>query len=61
MQDAVQAMQTPLEIGVGGSLDCGSGQPLTDPLTEIWVPSASAGNANYYDVTATFVFGSPYP
>ena len=42
MQDAVQAMQTPLSMGVGGTLDCDSGQPLpppaTDDVTEIWVP-----------------------
>jgi hypothetical protein len=63
MADAVIAMRTPLSLGIGGSLDCESGQPPPPPLgdvTEIWVPSASAGNATYYDVTATFVFGSPY-
>ncbi len=59
MAEAVIAMQTPLELGVGGSLDCASGQPVTDPLTEIWVPSGSAPDPRYYDVTATFVFGPP--
>ena len=36
MEDAVQAMQTPLNLGIGGTLDCGSGQPFTEAVTEIW-------------------------
>ncbi len=59
MAEAVIAMQTALELGAGSSLDCASGQPLTDPLTEIWVPSGDTVSPRFYDVTATFVFGPP--
>jgi hypothetical protein len=53
LQDAVVAMQTPLDMGIGGSLDCGSGQPFPPDgvVTEIWVPEG------FYDVWATFAFG----
>jgi hypothetical protein len=55
---AVSAMQTPLSMGIGGSLDCGSTQPFTGtPVTEIWVPAASASDSAFYDVAATFQFG----
>ena len=53
LADAVVAMQTPLNMGIGGSLDCGSGQPFppNGVVTEIWVPQG------FYDVWATFGFG----
>ena len=53
LADAVIAMQTPLIMGIGGSLDCGSGQPFppNGEATEIWVPEG------FYDVWATFAFG----
>ena len=52
LADAVVAMQTPLTMGIGGSLDCGSGQPFPPDgvATEIWVPGG------FYDVWATFSF-----
>ena len=54
---AVSAMQTPLNMGIGGSLDCGSTQTsITGVVTEIWVPAADATNPAYYDVAATFAF-----
>jgi hypothetical protein len=56
LQDAVSAMQTPLSMGIGGSLDCGSTQTYTPEVTEIWVPAASAGDTAFYDVAATFAF-----
>jgi hypothetical protein len=53
LAEAVVAMQTPLTMGIGGSLDCGSGQPYPPDgvVTEIWVPEG------FYDVWATFAFG----
>jgi hypothetical protein len=58
LQDAVTAMQTPLSMGIGGSLDCGTtGQPFTPEVTEIWVPAASLVDNAFYDVAATFTFG----
>jgi hypothetical protein len=58
LQDAVTAMQTPLSMGIGGSLDCDTtGQPYTPAVTEIWVPAATAVDASFYDVSATFAFG----
>jgi hypothetical protein len=59
LAEAVIAMQTSLSMGIGGSLDCDSGQPYTPEVTEIWVPAASAGDSAFYDVSATFSFGSP--
>jgi hypothetical protein len=43
-----------LNLGIGGSLDCGGGQsyPAGGVVQEIWVP------AGYYDVQSTFVFAS---
>ena len=52
-------MHTPLSMGIGGTLDCGSTQPPspTGTVTEIWVPAASNGTSTaFYDVEATFVF-----
>jgi len=53
LADAVTAMQTPLNMGIGGSLDCGTAQPFPPDgvVTEIWVPQG------FYDVWATFGFG----
>ena len=48
--DAEDAMDTPLSMGIGGTLDCGSTQPYTPAVTEIWVPEG------FYDVAATFAF-----
>lgn len=54
---AVTAMETALDMGVGGSLDCGAGQTDGDGVvTEIWVPAASSVDNAYYDVTTTFQF-----
>ena len=52
LADAVVAMQTPLLMGIGGSLDCGSGQPFppNGVVTQIWVPEG------FYDVWSTFQF-----
>jgi hypothetical protein len=58
--DAVVAMQTPLTMGIGGTLDCGSTQPYppNGVATEIWVPAASNGTGTaFYDVWGTFSFG----
>lgn len=57
LSDAVTAIQTPLNMGIGGSLDCGSTQTYAPEVTEIWVPAASASDTAFYDVTATFAFG----
>ena len=62
LQLAEEAMDTPLDMGVGGSLDCdATGQPAPPPVTgavtEIWVPAATATDPAYYDVSATFAFG----
>src|SRR5262249_52050322 len=56
LQDAVPALQTPLSMGIGGSLDCGSAQPYTPEVTEIEVPAATATDSAFYDVSATFAF-----
>jgi hypothetical protein len=53
----VIAMQTSLRMGIGGSLDCDTSQPYTPDVTEIWVPSASAVDSAFYDVSSTFAFG----
>jgi hypothetical protein len=56
LQDAVTPLRTPLSMGIGGSLDCGSAQPYTPEVTEIWVPAATATDDAFYDVAATFAF-----
>ena len=60
LQDAVSALQTPLSMGIGGSLDCGEPtQPSpgsNGEVMEIWVPAADTINPAYYDVAATFAF-----
>jgi len=49
------AMNTPLSMGIGATLDCGSTQTYSPEVTEIWVPAAGATPA-FYDVTGTFAF-----
>jgi hypothetical protein len=54
---AVTAMQTPLNMGIGGTLDCGSGQTYSPVVTEIDVPASSNGTSTaFYDVAAAFAF-----
>src|SRR3954469_18486541 len=57
LANAVAAMQTPLGMGIGGSLDCGSTQvnPVNGVVTEIDVPQG------FYHVAATFAFGLTLP
>jgi hypothetical protein len=49
---AIGTSWTPVTMGIGGTLDCGSGQayPTNGTATEIDVP------AGYYDVQSTFYF-----
>jgi hypothetical protein len=57
--DDATALRTPLSMGIGGTLDCGSTQPYPPGgvVTEIWVPAASNGTSTaFYDVAATFAF-----
>jgi hypothetical protein len=54
MSTSVLAVNTPLNMGIGGSLDCGAGQPYTPIVKEITV-SSGAGDAAY-DVFTTFGF-----
>jgi hypothetical protein len=58
LADAVREMQTPLSMGIGGSLDCGSTQvrPPSGTVEELLVPAASAVDTAFYDVSATFAF-----
>ncbi len=57
VQAGRSAIREPQGVGVGGSLDCGAGQPFSQRVTEVWVPAASASNAsNYYDVWVTLTF-----
>jgi hypothetical protein len=57
LQAAVTAMQTPLSMGIGGTLDCGSAQTYAPDVTEIWVPASTGGtDTAFYDVSATFAF-----
>jgi hypothetical protein len=50
------AINDPLPMGIGGTLDCGSTQPYTGIVKNIWVPAASDGGTAYYDVWANFNF-----
>src|SRR5262245_33356215 len=59
--DDATALRTPLSMGIGGSLDCGSAQPYTPEVTEIWVPAATATDPAFYDVAATFAFSPTLP
>jgi hypothetical protein len=63
---ALTETTTALDMGIGGSLDCGTtGQPApptNGAVTEIWVPAASATDSAFYDVWVTFAFGDiPLP
>ena len=56
---AENAMDTPLSMGIGGTLDCDGGQTYSPEVTEIWVPaggSPSGTDVAFYDVAATFAF-----
>lgn len=56
MSTSVRSINQPLDMGVGGSLDCGAGQTSSNGVVkDIWVPSGPNGNA-YYDVFTTFAF-----
>ncbi len=57
MTTSVASINTPLNMGIGGSLDCESPQtyPSGGVVQDIWVPSAGSDNAEY-DVYATFGF-----
>jgi len=59
--DDATALRTPLSMGIGGSLDCGSAQPYTPEVTEIWVPAATTTDPAFYDVAATFAFSPTFP
>jgi hypothetical protein len=55
---AETAMDTPLNMGIGGTADCVPGSPPAPPaVTEISVPAASNGTSTaFYDVAASFAF-----
>ena len=53
---AEAAMDTPLDMGVGTSFDCGAGQTGDSVTKEIWVPAADDATPAFYDVTGTFAF-----
>ena len=59
--EALDAMRTPLDMAVGGTLDCGSTQPYSSTVDEIWVPAGAGTATAYYDVAATFSFGAALP
>jgi hypothetical protein len=52
----VVSINDPLNMGIGGSLDCGAGQPYSPIVKEIWVPRAPTPDNAAYDVWATFSF-----
>jgi hypothetical protein len=56
LRAATREMRTPLGMGIGGSLDCGAGQPYSGTVKEIWVPAASAADSAFYDVSVTLQF-----
>ena len=53
---AEAAMDTPLDMGLGASFDCGSGQTGNLVTKEILVPAIDANTPAFYDVTGTFAF-----
>jgi hypothetical protein len=56
MDTSVLSINDPLNMGIGGSLDCGSSQTSTTGIVrDIEVPSGASGNASY-DVFTTFGF-----
>jgi hypothetical protein len=58
LDTAVGSINAPLNLGVGGSLDCGAGQPPSGVVQEIWVPGGTPadGGIAEYDVSATLTF-----
>ena len=55
MSTSVLSIDTPLNMGIGSSLDCGAGQPYRPIVQDIWVPGGPGGNASY-DVFTSFGF-----
>jgi hypothetical protein len=53
MDTSVLSINHPLNMGIGGSLDCGTDQPYSPVVQDIWVPSGPSDNGEY-DVFATF-------
>jgi Collagen triple helix repeat (20 copies) len=59
---ALDKMRTALDMGIGGSLDCGADQPFEGSnVTEISVPHGTSGPTDpaFYDVWITVGFGEP--
>jgi hypothetical protein len=57
MSTSVSSINQPLDMGIGGSLDCGSGQTSSNGIVkDIEVPSGPNGSNAYYDVFTTFAF-----
>ena len=56
MDTHVTSIDTPLAMGIGGTLDCDSDQPFSPTVKQIWVPNASTGGTAFYDVWTTFTF-----
>jgi hypothetical protein len=58
MSTTAASINTPLNMGIGGSLDCGSGQthPASGVVNEIDVPAGLNNGSAQYDVFATFAF-----
>jgi hypothetical protein len=57
MSTSVSSINQPLDMGIGGSLDCGAGQTSSNGIVkDIEVPSGPNGSNAYYDVFATFAF-----
>jgi len=58
VNDAIDAMQAPLDMGIGGTLDCGSTQPVQpDRGRDLDAPTASNGTETaFYDVSSTLTF-----
>jgi hypothetical protein len=57
MSTTAASITTPLPMGIGGSLDCGAGQPYTPSVNDIWVPGGTTPTSpSYYNVETTFQF-----
>jgi hypothetical protein len=56
LRAATREMRTALNMGIGGSLDCGAGQSYSPTVNEIWVPAGSAADSAFYDVSVTLQF-----
>jgi hypothetical protein len=56
MDTHIPEIKTPLDMGIGGTLDCDAGQPYTPTVDDICVPHASSGGTAYNDVETTFIF-----